>query len=206
MSRSDCLLPGKVVLKRTLYLGEVVTVQWPVHVDADVIRARWVEAQWRFSPFNNWPPPLGEPAPLQFADREVGLAGVAVALVVVSSHPALWEVQAQIVDYCTQTETEPAPSWRTIAALNPTVDSWRTPEGIPRFLAGTHLAVPPLAVVAAARVMSGTFEPSTLDGLGYVVAGMAAHEGGADLEECLDACKEDAECLLRCLAQGLARG
>ncbi len=45
MSRSGCLLPGKVVLKRILCLGEVVTVQWPVHVDADAIRARWVEAQ-----------------------------------------------------------------------------------------------------------------------------------------------------------------
>ncbi len=143
---------------------------------------------------------------MRFADREVDLAGVAVALVVVSSHPALWEVQAQIVDYCTRTETEPAPSWRTVAALNPPRDSWRTQEGIPRFLARAHLAAPSQVVVAAARVMSGTFRPPTLDGLGYVVAGMAAREAGPDLEECLDACKENAECLLRCLAQGLARG
>jgi hypothetical protein len=181
-------------------------VKWPVHVEADAIRACWMEAQWRFSPFNNWPPPLGEPAPLRFAGQETDLAGVVVALVVVSSHPALWEVQAQIVDYCTHTETEPAPCWSTVAALNPPRDSWRTQEGIPEFLAGTHLAVPSHAVTAAARIMSGTFRPPTLDGLGYVVAGMAAREVGPDLEECLDACKEDAECLIRCLAQGFARG
>jgi hypothetical protein len=181
-------------------------MQWPRQVEADAIRARWVEAQWRFSPFNDWPPPLGEPAPLRFADREVGLTEVAGALGVVSSRSALWEVQAQIVDFCSSTETDPAPSWRTVAALNPPSDSWQTQDGIPRFLAQAHLAIPPHAVAAAARVMSGTFPPPILDGLGYVVAGMAAREAGPDLEECLDRCKEDAECLLRCLAQGLARG
>jgi hypothetical protein len=185
--------------------GEVVAMQWPGQVDADAIRACWVEAQWRFSPFNGWPPSLGEPAPLRFADREVDLAGVALALGVISSRSSLWEVQAQIIDYCTRTETDPAPSWRTVAALNPPVDSWRAQEGIPRFLALTHLAIPPHAFTSAARVMSGTFTPPILDGLGYVVAGMAAREIGPDLEECLDRCKEDAECLLRCLSQGLER-
>jgi hypothetical protein len=181
-------------------------VQWPRRVDANAVRARWVEAQWRFSPFNDWPPSLGEQqAQLRFGDREADLAGVALALGVVSSRSALWEVQAQIIDYCTRTETDPALCWRTVAALNPPGDSWRMQEGIPRFLADTDLAIPPQAVTAAARLMAGTFRPPTLDGLGYVVAGMAAREGGPDLEECLDRCKEDAECLLRCLAQGLAQ-
>jgi len=190
--------------------GEVVAVQWPRLVDADACRAIWGEAQARFSPLTGWPPPRRADALLRFAGREADLSNVALALVVVSSRMVLWEAQAQIVDFCTHTESEPAPSWRTVAGLDPSGESWREQEGIANFLARTPLAVPPGAVTAAARLMSEAFVPPTLDGLGYVVAGMAAREVrpsravrgvGPGIDECEFRCgREDWVCLLRCLA------
>ena len=177
---------------------DVVAVQWPRQVDANTIRARWVQAQWRFSPFTGWPPPRGEQAPMRFADREADLHSVGLALGVVSSWSALWEVQAQIVDYCSHAETDPGASWFTIADLDPAGETWDRQDGISLFLARTQLAVPPHVITAAARVMSGAFWSPTLDGLGYVVARMA----GPDLEECLNRCGEDNVCLLQCLAEG----
>ncbi len=183
--------------------GEVVAVQWLRQVDADACRGVWGQAQTRFSPFTGWPPPRRAEARLRFADREADLSNVALALVVVSSRWVLWEAQAQIVDFCTHTESEPAPSWRTVAGLDPSGESWREREGIAGFLARTQLAVPPGAVTAAARLMSEAFAPPTLDGLGYVVAGMAAREGGPDMDECEFRCgREDWVCLLRCIAGG----
>jgi hypothetical protein len=75
----------------------VVAVQWPGQVGADAVRALWVQAQRLFSPFAGWPPPREEkPVLMRFAGREVDLGHVALALGVVSSRSALWEVQTQI--------------------------------------------------------------------------------------------------------------
>jgi len=178
-------------------------VQWPRHVDADEIRAVWERARWRFSPMTGWPPPRRPAAELRFAGREAGLSSVALALGVVSAESVLWETQAQIIDFCSHTGTDPAPNWHTVAGLDPTGESWQEREGIAGFLARSRLEAPPYALAASARVISGAFAPQTLDGLGLVVAGMAAQEVGPDLDECEIRCgPEDWVCLLRCLAGG----
>lgn len=187
--------------------GKVVTVRWPQELGADAVRALWVQAQWQFSPFNGWPPSGAEGPPgqrlLRFADREAPSADVALALGVVSSGAALWEVQAQIIEFCSHTETDPAWCWRDVARLDPSGETWRGRQGIAAFLDRTRIAVPSHAVSAAARLMWGAFSPPTLDGLGYVIAGMAIREGGPDLDECFIRCgREDWACLLRCLAEG----
>ena len=182
--------------------GEVVTVQWPRRVDADDIRARWVQVQWRFSPFAGWPPPGRQQAPLRFADREADIDDVAIALGVVSSRSELWEAQAQVVHYCTRREADAATCWQTVAGLDPAETTWRAREGIADFVVQAELEVPIHAVTAAARVMRGAFSSATLDGLGYVVAGMASLETGPDLEECVIRCtgNPDPLCVLRCCA------
>ena len=122
--------------------GEVVTVQWPRRVDADDIRARWVQVQWRFSPFAGRPPPGRQQAPLRFADREADIDDVAIALGVVSSRSELWEAQGQVVHDCTRREADAATCWQTVAGLDPAETTWRAREGIADFVVQAESEAP----------------------------------------------------------------
>jgi hypothetical protein len=180
-------------------------MDWARHVGAYETRAHLVSAQAMFSPMVGWPPDWADRFPVQFSGREVRFAEIAVALSVVSSNSPFWEAQAQILDYCSAGQDSPAPQWETLAGLGPDEREWQYQEGLPTFLTRAQLAVPHLALVSAGRVMTGSFHPDVLDGLGYVVLHMA------DLEECTVACEERPRrerdnCMASCLAGRLGQG
>jgi hypothetical protein len=175
-------------------------MDWPEHVEASTIRALWVGAQWRFSPFSGWPPSGTVGAVVEFSGREAKFDEIMVALSVVSSRSPLWEAQAQIVDYCSLTAGEPSLQWPELAGLYPEREAWRRLGGIPGFLADAQVAVPYHALISAGRVMSGIFASTTLDVLGYLVAGLP------DIEECLVMCNGDPVCMRNCLSGRLGQG
>lgn len=170
---------------------------WPWHVEADVVRAQWRRAQQQFSPLTGWPPPWPDEVSMELSGRRVNLTAVAAALSVVSSSPPLWEAQALIVDYCSSREENPAPQWAIFAKLDPSGEGWRNTGGIAGFVTDVRSVTPypPRAFVSAGQVMSHTFQPATLDGLGYLVARMS------DWDECRVICEgsRDPYCLQNCL-------
>jgi hypothetical protein len=176
-------------------------MDWPWHVEADVVRAQWVRAQWQFSPLTGWPPPWPDEVPMELSGRRVDLTAIAAALSVVSSSPPLWEAQALIVDYCSSRDEDPAPQWATFARLDPSGEGWRNTGGIAGFVTDAQPGIPypSQAFVSAGQVMSHTFQPATLDGLGYLVARMT------DWEECRVLCEgsRDPYCLQECLSREL---
>jgi hypothetical protein len=190
-------------------------MDWPGHVAADVVRANWVRAQWDFSPLTGWPPPWHGEVSTELSGRRVDLAPIAAALSVVSSSPPLWEAQALIVDYCSSGAGDPAPQWAGLAGLEPTGEGWQHLKGIAGFIAGAQSAFPysypPLypgpqpspslsspyrALVSAGQIMSRTFQPATLDGLGYLVARLD------DWDECRVICENspNPDCIRDCLS------
>lgn len=176
-------------------------MDWPEHVEASAIRSLWVGAQWRFSPFSGWPPGGTVGAIVEFSGHEASFDEIMAALSVVSSRSPLWEAQAQIVDYCSLTAADPAPQWAALARLTPQRENyWWREEGIPGFLADAQVAVPYHALASAGRIMWGTFKSTTLDGLGYLVAGLP------DLEECLVLCNGNPVCMRDCLGGRLGQG
>jgi hypothetical protein len=170
-------------------------MDWPGHVEAGTIRALWVSAQWRFSPFAGWPPPGEVGLLVGFSGRSAEFTEIQAALSVVSSSSPLWEAQAQIVDYCSETGEDAAPQWATLADLGLYSDrqAWRGQGGLLGFLAEADVAVPYHALGSAGRIMSVAFRQDTLDGLGYTVALLP------DLEECLVLCHGDPVCIRNCL-------
>jgi hypothetical protein len=180
----------------------VALVDWPSHVGADVVRAQWGRAQWLFSPLTGWPPPWPDMVSMELSGRRVNLTAIAAALSVVSSSSPLWEAQALIVDYCSSREEDPAPQWATFARLDPSGEGWRDTDGIAGFITDVQRVIPypPRALVSAGQVMSHTFQPATLNGLGYLVARMG------DWEECRVLCEgsRDPNCLQNCMGSALA--
>jgi hypothetical protein len=171
-------------------------MDWPGHVAADTVRAYWVRAQWQFSPLAGWPPPWRGEVPMVLSGRRVDLAEIAAALSVASNISPVWEAQALIVDYCSSRAGDPAPQWATLAGLEPSGERWQRPESIAGFIANAQPSIPYRALVSAGQVMSRTFRPATLDGLGYLVATLP------DWDECLIICENsrDSNCVQNCLS------
>jgi hypothetical protein len=181
----------------------VRSVQWPRPLDVNSVRARWVYAQWWFSPLADWSPPRRLlHRELKLPDRQAASGEVAAALSVVSSRPEYWEAQAQVVVYCSVSAEDPAPQWEIMAELDPSGETWAQTPGLPSFLSQSTLAVPRSALVAAARVISASFQPATLDGAGYLVGLLA----GPDWEECMERCRRRSNtdplaCFIECSSE-----
>jgi len=175
-------------------------VEWPRQVEVESVRARWVYAQWSFSPLAGWPPPRPRDDELKLPDRLANSAEVAAALGILASRPEYWEAQAQVVGYCSETAGDPAPQWLNMAGLG-RAEFEQTSEGagISEFLSRSALVVPRPALIGAAQTISLTFRPETLDGVGYFVGLLA----GPDWEECMDRCRNEPDpmaCFIRCSA------
>jgi hypothetical protein len=170
-------------------------MRWQQPVNADQVRARWLEASWRFSPLAGWPPREYGPS-IVYDGGEARAGEVAAALGVVSSRSAYWETQALIVEFCSHREADPAPQWSALAGLE-TDGQFRGPdEVLSAFLNATRPAVPPGTLIAASQTMRGLCTDSTLNGLGLVVGRMAA----PDYDECVLRCKDrPPTCIWDCL-------